>query len=36
MPITFDEFEKATLLIEPFVKTTTLEHYRDNILHSSE
>ena len=32
MPIKFEEFEKATQLIKPFIKTTTLEHYRDNIF----
>ncbi len=32
MPIKFEEFEKATQLIKPFIKTTTMEHYRDNIF----
>lgn len=31
MSITFDEFEKATQLITPFVNTTTLEHYKENV-----
>jgi len=31
MPISIEEFEKAIRYIEPFVKTTPLEHYRDNI-----
>jgi threonine dehydratase len=31
MPISIEEFDRAIQIIAPFVKTTSLEHYRDNI-----
>lgn len=31
MPISIEEFDKAIQYIEPFVKTTPLEHYRENV-----